>query len=170
MKHIYYVGILVFAVVMQITILDVLSVKDISPDLVIIALFFVALRGDRYEITALGFLAGILLDSSGAGILGANALAKSIAGFLAVTLLSFKNILHLYELLGIFAIIAFVNSFVLHFIVFVGHHSFWALLFSKSIPSLVYTIVLFLILFIFLPQETWKRRQAGSVMDSGFNY
>ncbi len=170
MKHIFYIVILVVAVVMQITIIDVLSIKGISPDLVLIALCFVALRGDRYEITALGFLAGLLLDSIGPGILGANALAKSLSGFLAVTLFSVKSIHHLYELAGVFIIIALVNSFVMHFVIFVGHHFFWALLFSKSIPSLVYTIVLFLIFFIFLPQETWKSRRSGSGMDSGLIY
>lgn len=170
MKHIFYILILVVAVITQITVIDVLSIKDISPDLVLIALCFVALRGNRYEITAFGFFAGLLLDTVGPGILGANALAKSIAGFLAVSMFSVKSIHHLYELAGVFIIIALVNSFVLHFVVFVGQDSFWLLLFSKSIPSLVYTIVLFVIFFFFLPQETWKRRRVGSGMDSGLIY
>ncbi|NOY59793.1 MAG: rod shape-determining protein MreD [Calditrichaeota bacterium] len=170
MKQISHIVILIAAVVTQITIVDVLSVKGISPDLVLIALCFVALRGDRYELTALGFLAGLLLDSIGPGILGANALAKSIAGFLAVTLFSVKSIHHLYELLGVFAIIALVNSFILHFIIFVGHQSFWALLISKTLPSLVYTIVLFFIFFFFLPVTYWKRYRVGGGIDSGLNY
>ncbi len=56
-------------------------ILDVGPDLVIIVLVYLGLRGGRIEGTLYGFASGFLLDVYSPETMGVNALANSVVGF-----------------------------------------------------------------------------------------
>lgn len=56
-------------------------ILDIGPDLVIIVLVYLGLRGGQIEGTLYGFASGFLLDVYSPETMGVNALANSVVGF-----------------------------------------------------------------------------------------
>ena len=77
-RHVLY---LALAFVLQTTWSHHLTIFEIHPDLIILVLVLVALASGHLEATILGFLVGLLQDSSMPADLGLNALAKSVVGF-----------------------------------------------------------------------------------------
>ena len=80
LRHILYV---LLAFVLQTTWVHYLEILGVKPDLVLLALVFVAIAGGHLEATALGFVFGLCQDAySPDGVdLGLNALSKSLLGF-----------------------------------------------------------------------------------------
>lgn len=67
--------------VAQATVAPALRIGDVLPDLPLIVVVLLALRrGPEFGCVA-GFAAGLLQDAAGGGLIGAQALTKSLAGF-----------------------------------------------------------------------------------------
>ena len=77
-RHLLY---LVLVFILQMTWLHYLDIFGIQPDLILLAIVFIALTSGHLEATALGFLAGFCQDTYSPADLGLNALAKSCIGF-----------------------------------------------------------------------------------------
>jgi rod shape-determining protein MreD len=70
--------------VLQTTVVPLIGVSGIIPDLLMTALFFLALRNGQMAAVGAGFFLGLAQDLfSAPSILGQNALSKTIAGFFA---------------------------------------------------------------------------------------
>lgn len=76
-----HVLLLLVVFVLQITWGYVFDVLDVRPDLILLALVYIALRVGPFEATILGFAVGLLQDAYMPQNLGLNALAKSLVGF-----------------------------------------------------------------------------------------
>jgi rod shape-determining protein MreD len=76
-------AVLIFAValVLQSTLVRLLAVEGIEPDLILLALFFIALMEGSYAATIAGFCVGLVQDLYAPQTLGLNALSKSLIGF-----------------------------------------------------------------------------------------
>ncbi len=69
--------------VLQLTIIPLISYNDIVPDLVILpVIYFAVKRGNRYGMI-LGFIIGFLFDLFSGGLIGPSMFSKTIAGFIA---------------------------------------------------------------------------------------
>ena len=72
---------LVLAFALQTTWIDFLEISSLKPDLVLLALTFIALRKGPLVATCMGFGIGFMQDIYLPADLGLNALAKSLVGF-----------------------------------------------------------------------------------------
>jgi rod shape-determining protein MreD len=69
------------ALILQSTLVRLLAIEGIQPDLILVALFFVALMEGSYQATIAGFCVGLVQDLYSPETLGLNALSKSLVGF-----------------------------------------------------------------------------------------
>src|SRR5690606_24537078 len=63
--------------------LGYIAVESVTPDLLVVLTVFVALREGQFTGLATGFLLGLFFDLISSDIIGTNALAKMLAGFVA---------------------------------------------------------------------------------------
>jgi rod shape-determining protein MreD len=70
-------------VLLQITLLNLLSIKGIKPDVIVLFIIARALAEGPIAGIVWGFLFGLLLDTISGGLTGLGALAYSLAGFIA---------------------------------------------------------------------------------------
>jgi len=75
--------VLIFGVVLilQSTLVKLVAIEGIQPDLILLALFFIALMEGSYPATIAGFFVGLVQDLYAPQTLGLNALSKSLIGF-----------------------------------------------------------------------------------------
>jgi rod shape-determining protein MreD len=78
-----WTGLLIFLFILQTTIVPVIAIFGVKPDLLLLALFFLAIRTDVIPAVFTGFILGLAQDFYSPEILGQNALSKSIAGYFA---------------------------------------------------------------------------------------
>jgi rod shape-determining protein MreD len=76
-------GLIILIYVLQTTIVPVISIAGVKPDLLLLVLFFLGFKHDVIPAVIAGFLIGLAQDFYSPEILGQNALAKTIAGFFA---------------------------------------------------------------------------------------
>lgn len=76
-----HILLLLLAFVLQMTWAQLFEILEVRPDLILLALVYIALRSGPFEATLLGFGIGLLQDAYMPQNLGLNALVKSIAGF-----------------------------------------------------------------------------------------
>ena len=81
MKALRMVLIFGVALVLQSTLVRLVAIESIQPDLILLALFFVALMEGSYPATIAGFCVGLVQDLYAPQTLGLNALSKSLIGF-----------------------------------------------------------------------------------------
>jgi rod shape-determining protein MreD len=69
------------ALILQSTLLKLVSVGHIQPDLILLFLFYIALMEGSFGATIAGFCTGLVQDIYAPETLGLNALCKSLVGF-----------------------------------------------------------------------------------------
>jgi rod shape-determining protein MreD len=81
----YIIPILIFIpiAVIQLTLVPLISINSIAPDLVVILLVFITLKNGQLYGTIMGFVFGLLFDLMSGGLLGSAMFAKTLAGFIA---------------------------------------------------------------------------------------
>jgi rod shape-determining protein MreD len=75
--------IFILCFILQTTVVRVIGLFGVVPDLLMLALFFLALKNGQMPAVWVGFLLGLAQDLFSPSILGQNALSKSVAGFFA---------------------------------------------------------------------------------------
>lgn len=82
MKVILWMVIVVASLILQATILPLVSFNGVWPDLLLIVVVSSSLLLGKEQGVSLGFLAGLLQDLAGGNIFGVNTLSKLIIGYL----------------------------------------------------------------------------------------
>ncbi|MFC2133313.1 rod shape-determining protein MreD [Bacteroidota bacterium] len=82
-KH--YLPVLIFfpLAVIQLTIIPLISIDHVGPDLIVVLLVYYTLMNGQVYGTILGFVLGLLFDLISGGLLGSAMFAKTLAGFSA---------------------------------------------------------------------------------------
>ncbi|MBU2492564.1 MAG: rod shape-determining protein MreD [Bacteroidetes bacterium] len=78
--------------ILQLTVVPLISIDFIVPDLILILLVFFTLRNGQIYGSILGFLLGLLFDLVSGGLIGAAMFSKTLAGFLAGYFFSEKRV------------------------------------------------------------------------------
>ena len=78
-----WIGLFFVVFVLQTTLAPAISIYSIKPDLLLIALFMLAIKTGALPALYIGFFLGLAQDIYSPVILGQNALAKTLAGFFA---------------------------------------------------------------------------------------
>jgi rod shape-determining protein MreD len=80
----YFLPIIIFfpIAIVQLTLVPLVSIKSIAPDLIIILLVYFTLRKGQLYGTILGFVFGLFFDLMSGGLLGSAMFSKTLAGFI----------------------------------------------------------------------------------------
>ena len=81
MKVLRYVLLMGAALILQSTVLKLVAIAQIRPDLILLALFYIALLEGSYGAAVAGFCGGLVQDVYSPTTMGLNALCKTLIGF-----------------------------------------------------------------------------------------
>lgn len=153
----YFIPILIFIplAVLQLTVIPLISIDFIAPDLILILIVFFTLRNGQIYGTILGFILGMLFDLASGGLIGAAMFSKTLAGFIAGYFFSEKRIetnLDSTMFIVIIFICAFVDSLFYSLLSATGaSFTILSLFFEHGILPAFYTAVVSLPVIIFKP-------------------
>ncbi len=145
MRYIAYAVMAMLLSVVHVVMLKYVAVQSVTPDLLLILVIWAALAEGQFIGTLVGFGAGLLYDVASGDVLGSNALAKTVAGFVAGYF--FKENMALVTIgsarfLLIVTLCAFVHN-LLYFFFYVQpmEVSFWSFFLIYGVATTLYTSV-----------------------------
>jgi len=128
------------AIILQSTLIDLIQIKDIKPDIVLLLLIFYGIRKQQYYTTILGFLTGFAQDIIGGSLLGLFALSKTISGFFIIVFRKVGKFKEIHSYILVLVLTCFLHDIIFYFIYTFGSHlSFMDLLIRYSLPKTIYT-------------------------------
>jgi rod shape-determining protein MreD len=159
MRVLYIFAIILFfpLLVLQSTIVPLISIVGVIPDLILILLVYFTLRLGQIHGAILGFVYGFLLDMITGNIFGSAMIAKTISGFVAGYFYN-ENKLDIYFKSVVFSLIvllsATIDSFIFSFFSSVELEKSILLRFLQQgmFPG-IYTAVISLVLVMFHPRR-----------------
>ena len=138
-------AIIVVALLIQLTLINSVTILGIKPDLILIVIVVFSLLKGGKEGAISGFVSGLLQDIFSIGLLGINALAKTVIGFICGILK--EKIFH-EHMLFLIPVITFIASFIQNILVFLLLHAFgieynlvWSLK-QVTLPEALYSSLL----------------------------
>jgi rod shape-determining protein MreD len=142
--YIRYGLITLFLVILQTTIIPFTAIAQITPDLLIIWIIYIAIQHGQIPGTIAGFCIGLIVDFVGGQFLGITALSKTIAGFLAGYFFNenkTEQILGSYEFLIVTALASFIHN-IIYFVISVqgSDISMGTAVFHFGLFSMLYTV------------------------------
>ncbi len=141
---------LILGLILQQTLIQIVSIGSIRPDLVMIVLVAVSMRYGSMVGLFSGLAIGLIQDVYAIDSLGANALAKCLVGY-GTGLLDEKVI----KVMPVTKVLFLGIAFLIHDLVFslaAGFHgsSFWNAMLTRTVPSGIYTLLLGSLVFYFI--------------------
>ncbi|MCP4723741.1 MAG: rod shape-determining protein MreD [bacterium] len=133
-------------IIFQITVLQYISINvsqdiRVKPDLVLLLIFFFGLRFSQIHSTFTGFAGGLVLDILSGGIIGLNALTKTISGFITGYMPREYKIKQLSQFCLFLFSICIIHDVIFNIIYVINSQlSFWRIFLLYSLPSSVYTV------------------------------
>ena len=84
MRSSYLFSLIIFIplIILQLTVIPLISIQGIIPDLIIILLMFYTFKEGQMYGTVMGFVFGVLFDLISGGVLGSAAFSKTLSGFI----------------------------------------------------------------------------------------
>ena len=137
--------IIIVALVIQLTLINLVTILGVKPDLIMVVVVVFSLRKGEKEGIISGFTSGLLQDIFSTGLLGINALAKTVVGFICGILK--EKIFH-EHILFIIPIITFISSFLQSIVIFlllrafgIDYNLVWSLK-QIALPEALYSSLL----------------------------
>jgi rod shape-determining protein MreD len=158
-KSQYILSIILFFpfLIIQITLVPLLSINSVIPDLILILLVYYSITQGQIYGSVLGFIYGLLFDIITGSLIGSTMIAKIIAGFTA-GYFSSENKREQYLIAYNFALIVLlcalidstINSF---FSSFEFSSNIFLIFFEHSLMPAIYTSAISLMIMIFYPKR-----------------
>jgi len=138
-------AIIVVALLIQLTLINSITILGLKPDLImVVVVVFSLLKGEK-EGTISGFASGLLQDIFSTGLLGINALVKTVIGFTCGIL---KEKIFYEHILFFIPVITFIASFMQSILIFLLLRAFgieyglaWSLK-QIALPEALYSSLL----------------------------
>jgi rod shape-determining protein MreD len=141
---------LILALILQQTLIQIVSIGSIKPDLVLVVLVAVSMRYGSLVGLFSGLAIGLVQDVYAVDALGANAMAKCLVGY-GTGLLDEKVIKVMPVTKVLFLGIAFVlHDFIYSLAAGFRGPEFWNAIVTRTVPSGIYTLLLGALVFYFL--------------------
>ena len=160
MKIDYIFAILIFfpLLIIQTTIVPLVAINGIIPDLIIVLLVFYTLKMGQLHGTILGFIYGLLFDLITGGLLGSSMLSKTITGFVTGYFYN-ENKRDIYLKSMMFPLIVLlastIDSFILSFFSTIDlNTSITTFFMEQGILPGIYTAVFSIIVIVFYPRRS----------------
>ena len=145
MKILLKSTIIVVALLIQLTLINSITILGLKPDLIMVVIVVFSLLKGEKEGTISGFASGLLQDIFSTGLLGINALAKTVVGFICGILK--EKIFH-EHILFLIPVVTFIASFIQSILVFLLLRAFgieyglaWSLK-EVALPEALYSSLL----------------------------
>lgn len=140
--------------------LHLISIKNVTPDLILIFVIIVSLREKRSKSTIIGFFSGIIQDAFVTHFYGLSALSKSTVGFWGAFFQQPKKKYNLSSFAVSVTILVFVHEIIFGFVYNLGvHFGFFRLVLYFIIPRMLYTLVFALISYLIFKPMFWKSEE-----------
>jgi rod shape-determining protein MreD len=145
---------LLLALVLQQTLIRLAAMHGARPDLILLALVAISLRyGSLYGLYC-GLLIGLIQDVYAIDNLGANALAKSLTGYL-IGLLDERMV----KIMPATKVLLLGGGFVIHDLIYLrtvglSGTAYAQALFKVSLPSLIYTLIVAALVYSLAPNRS----------------
>jgi rod shape-determining protein MreD len=145
MKILLKSAIIVVALLIQLTLINSITILGLKPDLIMIVVVVFSLMKGEKEGTISGFASGLLQDIFSIGLLGINAFAKTVIGFACGIL---KEKIFYEHILFLIPIITFIASLIQSILIFLLLRAFgieyslaWSLK-QVALPEALYSSLL----------------------------
>jgi rod shape-determining protein MreD len=159
MKYLIYAGVGLLIIIVQVLISRFLSIAGVSPDFLLIFLVYITIREGQFAGETSAFVLGMLLDIFAQGIIGSQALSKTIACFLIGYFYNPDRVeqnIRNWPFLLLTLLAAFINNFLYYFLMTRGTDmSFGEFTFRYGAVGALYTV--FIAIF---PLLYWSRKRA----------
>lgn len=159
MKSDYIIPVLIFfpVLVLQTTIIPLIEISGVIPDLILILLVFYSIRQGHIYGSILGFTFGLFYDLITGSLLGSAMLSKTVVGFVA-GYFSNENkrdaYLHSYPFILIVLLCSVVDSIVYAFFSDTDiNRNILLLFFEQGMLPGLYTSVISILVMIFMPKR-----------------
>ncbi len=157
--YIYSAIAFIILIIIQITILPIIALHGIVPNLVVILLVYFSVKNGKLFGSITGFCYGFFSDIIMGSIIGSGMFALTLSGFIAGL---FQNENKTAVNLGsfVFLLIVLLTSFIaesiMHFLVsYQPTNDFWDIFLSKTIFSAMYTSFLSIAVIVFYPKKAY---------------
>jgi rod shape-determining protein MreD len=158
MRIVKYVILFGFLSLFQTTLIPLLSIKDVYPDVMLIGVIIAGIRHGATPAIVAGCLAGFVQDAALTQLYGLSSLAKSAAGFVA-GYFSGENVKQSLQMkIGAVLATALTNSIIYQSIYYFdsGINLLW-LVFRYIIPHFFYTVAMAMIVHVAWPGGLWGK-------------
>lgn len=147
-----------FLILLQTTLIPLLSIKDVYPDLLLIGVIITGIRHGATAAILAGCLAGLVQDAAVTQLYGLSALAKSAAGFVAGHFWREKVKYNFQVTVGVVAATALVNSVIYQSVYYFdsGVGFGWIIL-RYILPHFLYTVAVGSIVHAAWPGGLWGK-------------
>jgi rod shape-determining protein MreD len=156
MKLKYFIPIIILipVVLIQLTIIPLISIEEVAPDLLLIALVYFSIAYGQLYGTTIGAFYGLAFDLITGSLIGSNMLAKTVAGFTAGYFSADTRrdkYLYTYAFCLVVLLCSIINSLIFSFFSVIDFNTnFIVVLFNHSILPSIYTAI-FSILVVIVP-------------------
>jgi rod shape-determining protein MreD len=160
-SYLKYIVILVLLIFIQDQLIWLLSITkyQITPDIVIIMIAFIAVKEGQIFGTVTGFIAGLLLDILGGSFLGLSAMSYAIAGFAGGYFFNPESEKYLIRFNFLWVVfVCALTSNIIYFNIFLqgAFLSFTDILLKYVLPSTTYTVIISVI-YAVIPRRGEKK-------------
>lgn len=154
-KILHTIGLVFLALFLQVTLGDWISIQDIRPDFLLIAVILIARSDGKLYGEIWGFIIGLISNSIGVSLLfGLSALVKTITGFISGFFKGSKRSMSLFNYYFIVITIMLIHFIILYTIYYnSADMSLQYIVMRYVIPSTFYTAAFFIIIDNILPQN-----------------
>ena len=160
MQLVKYVIIYFLLLFVEKNLLQLISIKNVTPDLILIFVIIISLRENRSKSTLVGFFSGLFQDVFTTYFFGLSALAKSIVGFWGVFFQRPQKKYNLSSYAIAVSILVFVHEIIFGIIYNLGtHFGFFKFLFQFVFPRTLYTVLFALIVYFIFKPMLWKSEE-----------
>ncbi len=156
MRLVKYMLMFGFLILLQTTLIPLLSIKDVYPDLLLIGVIITGIRHGATPAILAGCLAGFVQDAAVTQLYGLSALAKSVAGFVAGYFSREKVKYNFPVTLGVVAATALTNSLIYQSVYYFdsGVGMGWVIL-RYILPHFLYTVAVGVMIHAAWPGGLW---------------
>ncbi len=161
MQYIRYIIIYFLLLFIEKNLLHLISIKNITPDLILIFVIIMSLRENKSSATLIGFFSGLIQDVFTTGFFGLSALTKSIVGFWGCFFQQPKKKYNLSIYVVTVTTLVLVHEIIYGFIYNLSSHfGFFRLVFQFIIPRSLYTLFLSVIVYLIFKPLFWQSEYA----------
>ena len=163
MRFIKYTIVYIILLFVEKNLLTLISINDVTPDIILIFIIIISLREERVRSTFIGFFAGLIQDAFTTAFFGLSALTKSIVGFWGNFFQQPKKKYTMVYYLMICLILVTVHEFIYQVIQNLGTNlKFFELVFFYIIPKILYTLTFAALAYLIFRPMIWWRPTSSS--------